>query len=45
MCAVVGARLQGSKTHNRQDIRAEPQSISPVVTCAVPRLSVFYSVV
>jgi len=35
--------LQGLKIRNRQDIRAELQIILAVVTCAVPGLSVFYS--
>ena len=34
VCDIPGAHLQGSKTRNRQDIRAEPQLISTVVTCA-----------
>ena len=37
------AHPQGSKTRNQQDIRAEPQIIFAILTCAVPGLSVFYS--
>ena len=44
-CDILGAHLHGSKTCNRQAIRAEPQIIFAVVTCAVPGLSVFYSLV
>ena len=35
--------LQSSKTRNRQDIRAEPQTVFAIVNYAVPGLSVFYS--
>ena len=45
MFAIPGAHLQGSKTRNRQNIRAEPLLISAVVTCAVPVLRAFYSLV
>ena len=36
---------QGSKTCNRQEIHAEPQLVSAVVTCAIPGLSALYSLV
>jgi len=45
VCDIPGANLQGSKTRNRQDIYADPQPVSAIVTCAVPGLSVFYSLV
>jgi len=45
VCDIPSAHLQSWKTCNRQDIRAEPQSISANVTCSVPGLSVFYSLV
>jgi len=35
----------GIETRNRQDNRAEPQPVSADVTCAVPGLSAFYSLV
>jgi len=35
----------GLETRNRRDIRAEPHLVSAVVTCAVPRLNVFHSLV
>ena len=41
MCDIPGAHLQGSKTCNGQHIRAEPQLISSLVTCAVQGLSAF----
>jgi len=41
MCDIPGAHLQGSKTCNGRDIRAEPQLISSLVTCAVQGLSAF----
>jgi len=50
LCTTLGVRHSRRtpaklEHHNRQDIRAEPQFISAVVTCAVPGLSVFYSLV
>ena len=45
VCAIPVAHLQGSKTRNRQNIPAEPQTVFAVVTCAFPGLSVFYSIV
>ena len=45
VCDIPGANLQGSKTRNRQDIYADPQPVSAIVTCAVPGLSVFYSLI
>jgi len=42
---IPSAHLQGSKPCNCQDIRAEPQLISAVVTCAVSGLSVCYFLV
>ena len=45
VCDISGAHLQGSKTRNRQDIRAEPQLISAVASCAVPGLKVFYTLI
>jgi len=35
----------GLETRDRQDIREEPHLVSAVVTCAVPGLSVFHSLV
>jgi len=45
VCDISGEHLQSSKTRNLQDIRAVPQHLSAVVTCVVPGLSVFYSLV
>jgi len=45
VCAIPGAHLQGTKIRNRQGIHAEPQTGFAVVACAVPGLSVFYSLV
>jgi len=39
------SNLQGRKPRNRQDIRAERQRVSAVLTCAVPELGVFHSLV
>ena len=38
MCDIPGAHLQGSKTCNGRDIRAEPQLVSSLVTCALSGL-------
>jgi len=45
VCDISSEHLQGSKTRHRQDICAEPQPVSAVVTWALSGLSVFYSLV
>jgi len=45
VCNNPGAHLQRSKTVSRQEIRVEPQIASAVVTCAVPGLGAFYSLI